>query len=91
MTEPSEQAAGPAEATISELARRHNVHRSTVSRALRGGRAALDSAPAAAGRPARPQPVNPGSPWPRYRTAEFDAWWPTRPGVGAPGSGTDTP
>jgi hypothetical protein len=87
--DPAEPGAA-AEATITELAARYNVSKSTMSRALRGGRAAsrtgngpgqgqADDADAA-----RPRPVNPGSARPRYRLAEVDAWWPTRPRVGSP-------
>lgn len=66
--------------TVAELARRHNVARSTMGRALRGGRATADGGGPAD--PGRPQPVNPGEPQLRYRSDEVDAWWPTRPGLG---------
>lgn len=79
-------APGMTEATITELAGLYKVDRTTVWRALRGGRAGTRPAakPATPGTPALPQPVNPGSSRPRYRIADFDPWWKTRPGVGRP-------
>lgn len=67
--------------TRAELARRHGVHVSTITRALQQATAAHQ---ADASAPAPPAPVNPGEPQPRYLPNEFDPWWATRPGRGRP-------
>ncbi len=65
------------EMTRSQLAARYGVDRTTL-------RDALDAAETrwAAGErdlPRPPRPVNPDdSGWPRYRTAQMDAWWAAR-------------
>jgi transcriptional regulator with XRE-family HTH domain len=61
--------------TVAELARRYNVSRSTVSRALTGGRTGRPG-------PGAPGPVNPGEPQLRYSAEKVDAWWPSRPRPG---------
>lgn len=63
--------------TASELARRHGVARSTMTRALSGGRTGTPA-------PGTPKPVNPGEPQLRYRTEDVDPWWPKRRTVGRP-------
>lgn len=67
--------------TLAELARRYEVARSTVARAVERGR---EMHAADASVPAPPQPVNPGELQLRYPVALMDAWWPRRPGRGRP-------
>lgn len=63
--------------TASELARRLGVARSTVTRALTGGRSGIPD-------PDVPAPVNPGEPQLRYPLDAVQAWWPKRRALGRP-------
>lgn len=63
--------------TVAELSRRYKVARSTMARALSGGRTGQPGS-------AVPKPVNPGEPQLRYRSEEVEAWWPTRRSSGRP-------
>lgn len=82
-----EPAAGPQwPQSRAELARRHGVHVSAISRALERAAAAHRADPSV---PAPPAPVNPGEPQPRYLPAEFDPWWSARPRRGRPPQGKE--
>ncbi|GAB2717538.1 hypothetical protein [Kitasatospora kifunensis] len=61
--------------TRTELARRHNVQPSTVTRALDK---AANAYAADSSKPKPPEPLNPDSAHPVYDPDQFDAWWPTR-------------
>lgn len=67
--------------TRAELARRHGVHASAISRALAAAEQAHTSD---ATRPAPPKPLNPGSQHKVWLPSEFDPWWADRPRRGRP-------
>jgi hypothetical protein len=64
-----------------ELARRHGVHASAITRALR---AAEQSHVRDAAAPAPPAPLNPGSHHEVWLPSKFDPWWASRPRRGRP-------
>lgn len=68
--------------TRAELARRHGVHASAITRALRAAETAHARDPAT--HPAPPRPLNPGSAHEVWAPSVFDAWWTTRPRRGRP-------
>lgn len=67
--------------TRTELARRHGVSASAITRALHRADERARTDPNA-GLP--PQPINPGGSPLLYLPEPFAAWWPTRPGRGRP-------
>jgi hypothetical protein len=67
--------------TRAELARRHGVHASAITRALR---AAAQAHARDAAHPAPPRPLNPGSPHEVWLPSQFDPWWAARPRRGRP-------
>ncbi|MEE2040159.1 hypothetical protein Q8791_23360 [Nocardiopsis sp. CT-R113] len=68
--------------TQAELARRHGVHKSAITRALAAAQARHDTNPDE--HPPPPAPVNPGEERPRWLPAVFDPWWENRPRRGRP-------
>lgn len=64
--------------TTEQLADRHGVPRTTITRALARGHGAHRASPTV--HPAPPEPVNPGGRPLRFDVAAMDAWWPQRPG-----------
>lgn len=67
--------------TRAELARRHGVHASAITRALRAAEQAHAHDPA---HPAPPAPLNPGSTHEVWLPSRFDPWWAARPRRGRP-------
>lgn len=68
--------------TRAELARRHGVNQSAITRALRAAEQVHARNPTQ--HPAPPAPLNPGSRHEVWLPSTFDPWWAARPRRGRP-------